>query len=47
MTEKLHEKVSKQLQFYDGFGNLIKFVGLAVLITGIYVNSGLLFKIEV
>jgi hypothetical protein len=39
MSEKLHEKGPKQLQFYDGPGNIIRSGCLAVLIIGVYEKS--------
>ena len=44
MSEKTTRKCPKQLQFYDGFGNLIKPEGLAVLITGVYGKSRIIIQ---
>ena len=44
IAENLPEKIQKQLQFYDEVGNLIKFVGLAVLIISVYVKSRIIVQ---
>jgi hypothetical protein len=41
---KSTRKCPKQLQFYERAGNLIKSVGLAVLITGVYVKSRIIVQ---
>ena len=44
ISENLPEKVQKQLHFYDGFGNLIRSEGLAVLIISVYVKSRIIVQ---
>jgi hypothetical protein len=41
---KTNRKGLKQLQFYDGLGNLIRFEGLAVSIIGVYLKSRIIVQ---
>ena len=41
---KTTRKEPKQLQFYDGLGNLIRSEGLAVLIISVYVKSRIIVQ---
>jgi len=46
MTAKTARKDRKQLQFYDGFGNIMESEGFAVSLSGVYGKLAYRKKIE-